>query len=88
MKFWEIFKFNPEVFATKTFVYSAVSYAGVWTMFANGEVGWKFVLGTTAAFIILTCFRDGGISVKKTVETSCPPPAEEASLNSINELSK
>lgn len=79
MRFWKIFKFNPEVFETKTFIYSAVSYAGLWTMWANGEITGKFLLGSTVAFVLLTCLRDGGITVKKKVEdTNCPPPPPEA----------
>lgn len=81
MNFWKSIQFNPEVFFTKTFKASAVSYAGVWTMFAAGEVDWKFVLGSTVAFVLLTCYRDGGVSLKKTIEATCPPPAEEAPPN-------
>ena len=61
-------KFNPEVFTTKTFKTSAIAYAGVWTAFAAGEADWKFLLGSTAAFIILTCARDGGITIVKEIK--------------------
>ena len=67
MSFWKRLKFNPEVFVTKTFMGSVVSYAGVWTMFAAGEVDWKFVLGTTVAFMLMTFAKDGAITIEKAI---------------------
>ena len=76
-------RFNAEVFKTKTFQSSAIAYAGVWTAFAAGEADWKFLLGSTAAFIILTCARDGGITIVKEIKAikdkDCPPLPKDVS---------
>ena len=69
-------KFNAEVFKTKTFQSSAIAYAGVWTAFAAGEADWKFLLGSTAAFLILTCVRDGAITLEKAIKDKDCGPAE------------